>query len=639
MDKGLTELSDVALTEAKKLKLVIERSKTQTHNSHASGSGADEGTGVKPGVPDVPSYNSDDEQISWKSSDEEDDDEVSLNDDDDDVANQDDDNEKTDLDNDGDDFVHPKFSTHDDDAKQDEEVNEEDSFDPRVQTPSHVESSDDESNEEVQGANNEEEEMEEEATHEEDEANELYRDVNVNLEGRDTTMTDAPLPNVQATQETEDTHVILTAPINPEDVPVTTIADPPLVSATTLPPPPTPLITHMQQTPVPTPTTVSSSFTQNLPNFGRRKANDDDEVSSDQRVSTSPDYELTEEEEDQEGNDNAMGGEEEEEELYGDLNLNLERRDVEMTNAQTNQDTEDTHMTLTAEPPLVQQQSSSISSDLVSKFINPSSDTGIDSILNPNIQSDTLVNVSVFVSTETPSSETTIPQPQVPIIHPLQQTPASITTTNPTMTLPKIPNFASLFGFEQRVSALETELSKFKQTSQFAEVVSSISGIVDNYLASKLKDAMDVAVQLQSDKLREEAQAENDEFLNKIDSNIKAIIKDQVKGQVSKILTKIEQYVTESLGAEVLVRSTSQPQTSYAVATSLSEFKLKKILIDKIDENKSMNRSEVQRKLYNALIESYNSDKDLFTSYGDVVTLKRGRDDQDKDEDPSAGSN
>ncbi|GKG15258.1 hypothetical protein Tco_0354858, partial [Tanacetum coccineum] len=58
--------------------------------------------------------------------------------------------------------------------------------------------------------------MVEEATHEEDEANELYRDVNVNLEGRDIVMTDAPLPNVQATQETKDTHVILIAPINLE---------------------------------------------------------------------------------------------------------------------------------------------------------------------------------------------------------------------------------------------------------------------------------------------------------------------------------------------------------------------------------------------------------------------------------------
>ncbi|GJW31922.1 putative reverse transcriptase domain-containing protein [Tanacetum coccineum] len=46
--------------------------------------GADEGIGDIPGVLDVPTYGSDDEQISWKSSEEEDDDEVAVNDDDDD---------------------------------------------------------------------------------------------------------------------------------------------------------------------------------------------------------------------------------------------------------------------------------------------------------------------------------------------------------------------------------------------------------------------------------------------------------------------------------------------------------------------------------------------------------------------------
>ncbi|GKE73847.1 hypothetical protein Tco_1535888, partial [Tanacetum coccineum] len=151
-----------------------------------------------------------------------------------------------------------------------------------------------ESDEEVQGVNIMEEKMDEEATHEEDEVNKLYRDVNINLEGRDTMMTNALLPNVQGTQVTEDTHVIITASINPEgqqqsssvssgfvssmlnpspntsidtiftlnteatslvDVPVTTIAEPPLLSATTLLP--TPLITHLQQTSVPMPATVS----------------------------------------------------------------------------------------------------------------------------------------------------------------------------------------------------------------------------------------------------------------------------------------------------------------------------------------------------------------------------------------------
>ncbi|GJR10659.1 hypothetical protein Tco_0793311 [Tanacetum coccineum] len=172
--KGLETLSEIAF-------------------SQPSGSGTHEGTSITPGVPDVPIYGSDEEQISWKSSDEEDDDdEANIGKDEDD--NDQDDDERTESANNGDDFFHPKLSTHDDEVNE-EESNEESN-----------DESNEESDEEVQGANTEEEEMDEEATHEEDEANELYRDVNVNLEGRDTVMTDAPLPNVQTTQETEDTH-------------------------------------------------------------------------------------------------------------------------------------------------------------------------------------------------------------------------------------------------------------------------------------------------------------------------------------------------------------------------------------------------------------------------------------------------
>ncbi|GKC80519.1 hypothetical protein Tco_1131293 [Tanacetum coccineum] len=174
-------------TEAEQLKRVIERSKTQTHSSHASGSGVDEGTGVKLGVLDVPSYNFDDEQISWKSSDEEDDDEVSLNDVDDDVHNK---------------MMKIKMIIM---RKQIQTTKVMTLFIPSFQLMMMKQSkmkNNEESDEEVRGANIEEEEMEEEATHEEDESNKLYRDVNVNMEGRDTAMTNASLPNVQATQET-----------------------------------------------------------------------------------------------------------------------------------------------------------------------------------------------------------------------------------------------------------------------------------------------------------------------------------------------------------------------------------------------------------------------------------------------------
>ncbi|GJX67969.1 hypothetical protein Tco_0303696 [Tanacetum coccineum] len=260
--KGLDTLSEVALTEAEKMKIALKRIKTQQHSSHASGSGKDEGNGVTSGVPDVPSYDFEAEQISWKSSDEEDDDDEANIGKDEDDNDQGDEDERIDSDNDGDDFVHPKFSIHD----------EEDSFDPKVQTPSHVESTDDEdSDEEIQGANVKGDEQDEEEINEEVEANELYRDVNVNLVGRDTEMTDAPRTLFKL--HNPDTGIDSIFNLNTKstsliDIPVTTIAKPPLLSATTPPLPPTPLITHLQQTPVPTPATVPSSSQQDIPNFG-----------------------------------------------------------------------------------------------------------------------------------------------------------------------------------------------------------------------------------------------------------------------------------------------------------------------------------------------------------------------------------
>nr|GEX93800.1 hypothetical protein [Tanacetum cinerariifolium] len=210
------------------------------------------------------------------------------------------------------------------------------------------------------------------------------------------------------------------------------------------------------------------------------------------------------------------------------------------------QEEEDVHVTLTTVHdktggPL---PSSSILSDFTSKLLN------LDD-LSPDINS--LMNTSTI-----PPPPTPVYPYSYPTIIPQQQTPDFTTTTTiPAMTLPEIPNFTSLFQFDQKVSALETKVLEFNQTSQFAKVVSFISSIVDNYLASKLKEEVNV------------------------------------KAQVSKIMPQIEDYVTEYLGAEVLVRSTNQPQTSYAATASLSEFELKKILIDKMETNKLINRSDI----------------------------------------------
>nr|GEU45506.1 hypothetical protein [Tanacetum cinerariifolium] len=137
-----------------------------------------------------------------------------------------------------------------------------------------------------------------------------------------------------------------------------------------------------------------------------------------------------------------------------------------------------------------------------------------------------------------------------------------------------------------------------------------------------------------------EAQAKNEEFLNNLDENIQKIIKEQVKKQVkvqvSKILPKIKKTVNEQLEAKVLTRS-SKSKTSYAVAADLSEMELRKILIEKMESNKFIYRSNKQRNLYKALVDTYECDKIILDTYEDTVTLKRHRDDADKDEESSAG--
>nr|GFA47817.1 hypothetical protein [Tanacetum cinerariifolium] len=60
----------------------------------------------------------------------------------------------------------------------------------------------------------------------------------------------------------------------------------------------------------------------------------------------------------------------------------------------------------------------------------------------------------------------------------------------------------------------------------------------------------------------------------------------------------IEEAVNAQLEAEVLTRSFHSSRTSYDVAADLSEMELKKILIEKMEGNKSIQRSDEQRNLY-----------------------------------------
>nr|GFA71387.1 hypothetical protein [Tanacetum cinerariifolium] len=86
-------------------------------------------------------------------------------------------------------------------------------------------------------------------------------------------------------------------------------------------------------------------------------------------------------------------------------------------------------------------------------------------------------------------------------------------------------------------------------------------------------------------------------------------------------------------------RSSHSSRTSYAVAADLSEIELKKIRIDKMEGNKSIQRSDEQWNLYKALVDAYEADKTILDSYGESAILKRRREDDDDQEGPSAGSN
>nr|GEZ17628.1 hypothetical protein [Tanacetum cinerariifolium] len=305
-----TEPTYIERTKAEQLKIVIKRSRQEMQISQQRGSGTDEGTGSKPGVPNVPSDDSE-EEISWNSSNDEEGDEQTKGreESEGDKTNKSDDESDDDNDDDNDETVKAGFESDKDDVDHDDEEElaknddedtesgkggdevsesegetdeeetrqeEEESFDPIPRTP---EGSEDESNDEE----DQELRLSEEARiqEEEEEADELYRDVNINR-GR----------GLQVTQNVEDSHVTLT-PVQPDgpqessyvssfltsmlnptsDVGVESIfmtASSSIVSLQTPTPIMTPstiaTITTSSDAPIPS-TTIPSVILENLPTF------------------------------------------------------------------------------------------------------------------------------------------------------------------------------------------------------------------------------------------------------------------------------------------------------------------------------------------------------------------------------------
>ncbi|GJY41547.1 hypothetical protein Tco_0428817 [Tanacetum coccineum] len=183
-------------------------------------------------------------------------------------------------------------------------------------------------------------------------------------------------------------------------------------------------------------------------------------------------------------------------------------------------------------------------------------------------------------------------------------------------------DFASVFQFNNRVTALEQEVAELKKDPLHTQV----TALVDEHLDAKLG-------------------ATRDEFMNILSKTLTANITKHVQNQLPQILPEvvsnvsppeIERMVTELLKHVVLAKESSQPQSSYEAAAMLTEFELKKILIDKMDKSESYLAAPKYKECYEGLIKSYDLEKFLFSTYGKVYSLKRSR--NDNDEDPSARS-
>ncbi|GKA68548.1 hypothetical protein Tco_0768465, partial [Tanacetum coccineum] len=244
------------------------------------------------------------------------------------------------------------------------------------------------------------------------------------------------------------------------------------------------------------------------------------------------------------------------------------------------QEEEDAHVTLFTVPQKteVPVTSSSHSSDLVAKFLNFSD--------IPHTDAEIVSSMDVHVHHEVPSKK----------IPTLLSVPVSVITDS--------------------------------SPSQKDPLHTQVTALVDDHLDARLG-------------------ATRDEFMNFLSVSLTARIIEQVKNQLPQILPEevsffappmIQKMVKESLEDAVLAKESSQPQSSYEAAATLTKFKLKKILIDKIDKSKSYLAAPEHRECYEGLIKSYDLDKTLFSTYDKVYSLKRSRKDKDKDEDPSTES-
>ncbi|GJY63071.1 hypothetical protein Tco_0464531 [Tanacetum coccineum] len=118
--------------------------------------------------------------------------------------------------------------------------------------------------------------------------------------------------------------------------------------------------------------------------------------------------------------------------------------------------------------------------------------------------------------------------------------------------------------------------------------------MVDAQLSTRLEDSIQNAFWSYTAEFEKKTQGEKKKYIDLVEKLVNDIIKDEVEIQLPQILPKevsdyatpvIQSTITESLKNFVLAKSSSQPKSTYEAATSLTEFKLKNILLYKMQKN------------------------------------------------------
>ncbi|GJT80315.1 hypothetical protein Tco_1054657 [Tanacetum coccineum] len=131
-------------------------------------------------------------------------------------------------------------------------------------------------------------------------------------------------------------------------------------------------------------------------------------------------------------------------------------------------------------PPPCNGQQTRVSDHLASSpnMLNPNQDTGFDDIFGQHTEATSLIDTPVTAIVE-PSftAQTNRPPTLNPLIIQIQQPPILTPANTTSSSLQNLPNFASLFGFDYRLKALEGQLLR-TQTKQIImlNALSSIPG-------------------------------------------------------------------------------------------------------------------------------------------------------------------